>query len=347
MPSFSERIQQDSDDGSKASGLWSSTSNFLSWCGVGDTVALRFSNVTIPAGSVINSATIQFTTPSFGDGNNGLKSKVYGIAEDNTATFSSDPTGRTQTSSNIEWDQNSVVGNSTYTSPDISSVVQEVINRAGWASGNALGFLIVDGGSANNNTHLVDDYHWDTTKAALLTVTYTIPSGANITKTLKYTIKTTPPAITKLLRYFIPDQEKNLVPFRGLKVAKPGHNVLKTKDPNNLIFSSDYNTLKYFQNGQIALNVNEPVTTLYTVKTNIAHNLGYFPFAIVYAQDNIMANPQPLGRFQLGSGAYRQFYYYMTTTNIYFVATGYTGTISGDSYTVNFYYKVFSNNLGL
>jgi len=37
-----------------------------------------------------------------------------------------------------------------YNTPDISNIVQEIVNRAGWNLNNAMGFLIPNNGSVDN-----------------------------------------------------------------------------------------------------------------------------------------------------------------------------------------------------
>src|SRR6266542_550448 len=66
-----------------------------------------------------------------------------------------------------------------------------------------------------------------------------------------------------------------------LIIAKSGFNALTETDPNNLIFSSDYNTLKYYLSGNTTVNwTDDAGVSIVTV----AHNLGYIPFFIAYVQ---------------------------------------------------------------
>lgn len=343
MSTWSSRIIADNDDGYYSPNLWFPSDNFFS-VGSQNIAGLRFQNVTIPQGAIINSASLQFETPGFGNPG-GETTQVYGIAEDNTASMATNPIGRTKTSQFVEWDWSVFTSaNTVYTSPDLTAVIQEIINRSGWVSGNALGFLIPANDTSGSSQQFIS-YHWDTTKAPLLTIDYSV--SPHITQSLGYTVKI-PQSITQLLRYRVVDLEQNPVPFSGLKVAKSGHNVLNTNDPNNLNFSTDYNTLKYHLSGLKALVVSEGVGEDYTLTTTIDHNLGYYPLVEVYAQDDEMANPQPLGRFQAGSGITRSFFYQITKTQVIFIVKGFSGaTGTGDSYTVNFYYKVFRNDLSL
>lgn len=113
--------------------------------------ASRFTNVTIPQGATINSATLTFTAQSTFGSN--VLVKIYGIDEDDTASIASDPTGRDKTTANTDWDQNGRIEDQEYVTPSIVDIVQEIVDRGGWSSGNALGFLIVNDGSANENSH--------------------------------------------------------------------------------------------------------------------------------------------------------------------------------------------------
>jgi len=137
-------------------------------------------------------------------------------------------------------------------------------------------------------------------------------------------------------------------PFFGLKIAKSGFNVLEETDPNKLIFSSEYNTLKYYKGGTITHSVSEADNTLYRTKSYYTHDLNFYPYFEVYCKDNLMSGWQPVGKFEAGAGSYRSFYAYVTKTKLYVVASGYTGIGgAGETYDVVFYYKIFRNNLGL
>jgi subtilisin family serine protease len=101
---------------------------------------MRFTNLAIPAQSQIVSA--QLNIRSY---NSNLSSTVYGVIQgegvDNAASFSglSSLSGLATTIASVNWDHLTAWSVDTwYTSPDISTVIQEVIDRPGWAAGNAL-----------------------------------------------------------------------------------------------------------------------------------------------------------------------------------------------------------------
>ena len=114
-------------------------------------VGLRFTNIQIPKNSTIQSAYLQFVARS--DDNTSLNLSINGQATDDAATFTSALgaiSGRSSTSAVVSWNGVSTwYQDSTYQSPDVSSIVQEIVNRSGWAAGNDMAFII-SGLSATN-----------------------------------------------------------------------------------------------------------------------------------------------------------------------------------------------------
>lgn len=124
-----------------------------------------------------------------------------------------------------------------------------------------------------------------------------------------------------------------------MKISKSGSNALTETDPNNLIFSSEYGTLKYHLSGTTQL-----VASGSSVETSITHGLGYVPFFLSYYN-----SPLNSARFSMtpdvfeGSpNLYSYIDSYADTDKIYFSI--HTNTLNA---TVDFYYKVFRNRLGL
>lgn len=133
----------------------------------------RWTSVDIPAGSTVSIAYVEPYAKKEGS----PKTRFYGIDEDDTATFSSDPDGRPLTTAYVDW--NPVFG-TTYDwrqSPNVATIIQEIINRAGWSSGNALGIKWDDHDSATGSDNLVyvRAYEYDTTLACKLEIVYTPP----------------------------------------------------------------------------------------------------------------------------------------------------------------------------
>jgi len=127
----------------------------------------------------------------------------------------------------------------------------------------------------------------------------------------------------------------------GYKIAisKAGYNVLTETDPNNLIFSSDYNTLKYDIAGTLSFNMGGSGSKYYDYTAEVLHNLGYIPF--FWAEGKMgTAEYQVLPN---GNHGYDNMEIYADSTKIYCYAQIFlTSTM-----TFIFNYKIFKNNLGL
>lgn len=104
----------------------------------------RLTNVTIPPGAIITAAYISVKFP---DGTrDSPREDIYLEDIDDAPDFSTDAdvTGRTRTSASLSWSDDDLGTGVFHDSPDISPVVQEVIDRAGWANGNDM-VVLVDG----------------------------------------------------------------------------------------------------------------------------------------------------------------------------------------------------------
>ncbi|MCP4697867.1 MAG: hypothetical protein GY862_13595 [Gammaproteobacteria bacterium] len=108
------------------------------------TVGLRFRNLSIPQGAQITDAFIDVKS---GDGDGGdLTLLISSVAKDHTGQFSGN---NDNISKNYPMGESSVTwaitddwaNNAWYTTPDIRTLVQEVVSRPGWSSGNAMTFL--------------------------------------------------------------------------------------------------------------------------------------------------------------------------------------------------------------
>lgn len=118
---------------------------------------LRARLVTIPQGSTITTAFVRFTAYASLSGNT-TKHIIYGHDVDNAPNILTDEVGGVtdffycpKTTANVTWNGiESWVDGNTYDTPELSTIIQEIINRAGWESGNNLQILFKDNGSSNN-----------------------------------------------------------------------------------------------------------------------------------------------------------------------------------------------------
>lgn len=140
---------------------------------------LRFTDVDIPKGSIIRSAHLKVCAHLYPiEGGDIDDQRIYGNNEDNCAAFSdgADWCNRLRTTAYVTWVPEPQFPNIWYDSPDISSIIQEIVNRAGWKSGNALAIILEHHGATGNERRF---WSWDgsPTKAPKLEVTWTPPLG--------------------------------------------------------------------------------------------------------------------------------------------------------------------------
>ena len=175
-------IGASSDDAHEISGgsmfltsspLGASLDNTNEWAG------LRFGSVPLPAGAVIESAVLSVVP---GDsGNDEPLVTIYCEAADDAATFTtanSNISSRSRTSASVAWDDANLGadGSTYFDAPDLAALVQEVVDRPGWAEGNAMAVLIRGSGTSSRDLTLVA-YDGDPALSARLELRYRLPEG--------------------------------------------------------------------------------------------------------------------------------------------------------------------------
>ena len=142
------------------------------------TVGLRFINMAIPQNALISSAYIQFTCNEKTTGTCNLD--IRAEASDNSATFTTSSfniSSRPKTTSAVMWipaDWNTVSEATTLQrTPDLSSIIQQIVSRSGYTASAALSVIITGSGTRNSVS-----YDGVPALAAKLFVTYT-DQGSN------------------------------------------------------------------------------------------------------------------------------------------------------------------------
>ena len=104
--------------------------------------AFWFSNVNIPQGAQIVSARIKL--PASQDVSSTCTARIVGFAQDYASPVSSlsDWQSRPRTNATAVWNLESWQKGKWYSTPEIASIVQEIVDREGWRSGHALAFSI-------------------------------------------------------------------------------------------------------------------------------------------------------------------------------------------------------------
>lgn len=139
-------IDSSTDDAFSSSISSISLDNENIWYKGGYYSGLKFNNITIPQGSTIDSATISWYVT------NNTVTKIdadfYAEAVDNSSTFSTAADLRSRiltTASKTVFEDFGTYGRFTI-GTNFSSIIQEVINRSGWTSGNSLSIIAIGNG---------------------------------------------------------------------------------------------------------------------------------------------------------------------------------------------------------
>lgn len=154
--------------------IWAD-SDFYTHC------AARFDNITIPKGANITSAFLILRC-RYDDSSGALSPNLRAYDEDDTAGFTAgasgwtDIEGRAVTTANASWNIGNILSGGWYVSADIKDVIKEIVDRAGWSSGNAIGISIK---TATQVSYIVKDfsqYNEGASYAPKIIINYTVPS---------------------------------------------------------------------------------------------------------------------------------------------------------------------------
>lgn len=138
-------------------------------------LGLLFRSINVPQGATVTNAWLEFETDETGSGTTIVDIRAH--ASDNAPDFTSttfDLTSRPTTSSSVNWNipaWNTV--DEAHQSPDLSAVVQELINRPGWVPGNNVAFVVTGTG-----TRTAESYDGEPA-APLLHIDYSTETGTN------------------------------------------------------------------------------------------------------------------------------------------------------------------------
>ena len=194
MATFSKQIVASGDDGeySFQTGTDFDASGTRIWCisniDAAITIAsfFRFTNVTIPAGSTITAATIEVDAYSEFSPDANFRIHMNDVDDAVAPTNVTEGKALVATTASTAWVEDGVAI-SVATSPDFTAAVQEVVDRAGWASGQDMMVMFLPN---TNNTRSLRVRSYDNAGTIPeITITYTAPSSAiGSTNLLKSTL---------------------------------------------------------------------------------------------------------------------------------------------------------------
>ena len=148
-------------------------------------VGLRFTDLNVPAGAIIQNAYIQFTVDAINKNTNPCVVTIKAEDAINPVTFSDTAkfglSSRPKTAETITWNVNtsstwSAVGSATpdQRTPSLKNLVQTLVNKPGYAKGNSMAFYLTGSGVRE-----VEAFDGDAPKAALLVIDYLGDSSAS------------------------------------------------------------------------------------------------------------------------------------------------------------------------
>jgi len=107
---------------------------------------VRFKNVIIPQGATIDSAFIRVI--AYENESSSCLPRIYANDIDNAVnpTSKAEASFLVKTTAKIAWTLPAFTTGGSYDSPEIKTVIQEVVDRVGWASGNSLMVIINEDG---------------------------------------------------------------------------------------------------------------------------------------------------------------------------------------------------------
>ena len=110
------------------------------------TTGMRFRNIPVPQGAVIDSAFITVWSHEVKSADDVAELVIFAEATDNAETFTEDALidARPSTGATVEWTVAEEWGLwLPYRTPDLKGIVQELVNREGWQLGNAIAFIVL------------------------------------------------------------------------------------------------------------------------------------------------------------------------------------------------------------
>jgi len=137
-------------------------------------VGLRFNDIPIDRGQVIENAFVQFTSEDKDYGTSNVT--IYGHNTGNAPSFIEEDgniSSRPATTTSVTWiipDWDDEQNGTDQQTSNLKSIIQEIINRPDWLYGNSIVIIISDGDGKDKDAHT---YEKNPDKAAVLHITFT------------------------------------------------------------------------------------------------------------------------------------------------------------------------------
>lgn len=143
-------------------------------------IGLRFTDVDVPREAVVTDAYVSFTADEASSEKTSLT--VHGVAEDDPPTFVSarfNVSSQTNTTASVAWSPppwlTPGASGPEQRTPNLAPIVQEIVSRPGWSSGNALALVI-----SGTGRRTAESFDGSRLEAPLLHVTFTADERVSI-----------------------------------------------------------------------------------------------------------------------------------------------------------------------
>ncbi len=149
-------------------------------------IGLRFRGLGLPKNATITSAYLQFTADESNSTSAELEISLHNSSNSPTFSNSNNVSDRNTFTNKVTWKPSSwssEQSGSAQRTPDLKAMVQSLVNKSGWASGNNASFIIRGKGnsaSSSSAKRVADSYEGGAGKAPRLVVNYTTVSSSDI-----------------------------------------------------------------------------------------------------------------------------------------------------------------------
>ncbi|MBX2837739.1 MAG: VWA domain-containing protein [Gammaproteobacteria bacterium] len=147
-------------------------------------IGMRFRDIAIPQGATIESANIEFEVDKNRSGD--ITVRFFGHDRNSSYQFRekyNHISNRTLTTASTDWAIPVAAQNAKVNSPDLKDIVQEIVDRGGWNSGNSMAFIVKH--VSGNGYREFESYNGESVAAPKLRITY-YGSSAGTTTTPSY-----------------------------------------------------------------------------------------------------------------------------------------------------------------
>ncbi len=143
----------------------------------GNLSAVRFA-LDVPQGANVTDATVSLVAKGNTAGANTLTFSVEPVSNATTFSSSSANLSNRPTTGSVSWSPGSWADGETYTSPDLSELIQTVVNRSDWAAGNHIAIRVsATASNSGKRAARTYDYNGNSSQAPELSVSYREPDG--------------------------------------------------------------------------------------------------------------------------------------------------------------------------